>query len=75
VAARGPRQRAGGRRFGHGCNRRSGDQDFAEFAGEWQEWLAAITPTLTARPIAAGSFYALTPTCERFDVITERVSG
>ena len=51
------------------------DENFAEFAGEWQGWLAAITPTLSARPIGAGSFYALTRTCERFDVITERVSG
>jgi len=50
------------------------DDDFDEFAGEWREWLAAITPTLTARPIAPGSFYALTPTCERLDVIAERVS-
>jgi hypothetical protein len=50
------------------------DEDFEEFAGEWREWLAAITPTLTARPIAPGSFYALTPTCERLDVISQRVS-
>jgi hypothetical protein len=51
------------------------DEDFAAFASEWQEWLAAITPTVSARPICPGSFYALTPTCERFDVISERVSG
>lgn len=31
------------------------------FAASWRDWLAAITPALTARPIAAGSFYALTP--------------
>jgi hypothetical protein len=51
------------------------DADFDAFAGEWREWLAAITPTMTARPIASGSFYALTPSCERFDVIAERVSA
>ena len=50
------------------------DADFDEFAAQWQQWLAAITPTLTARPIAAGSFYALTPACERLDVIAEPVS-
>jgi predicted nucleotidyltransferase len=37
--------------------------NFDEFAAEWRTWLAAITPTLTARPLAAGSFYALTPGC------------
>jgi hypothetical protein len=50
------------------------DDGFAGFAGSWRDWLAAITPTLTARPITAGSFYALTPACERFDVIAEPVS-
>lgn len=50
------------------------DAQFAAFAAEWQTWLAAITPTLTARPLGPGSFYALTPACERFDVIAERVS-
>ena len=35
-----------------------------------------ITPTVTfARPLARGSFYALTPGCERFDVIAERASA
>jgi hypothetical protein len=51
------------------------DEDFDQFAGEWQDWLAAITPALTARVISAGSFYALTPACLRFDVIAERVSA
>jgi hypothetical protein len=51
------------------------DDDFDAFAGHWRDWLAAITPTLTARVISAGSFYALTPGCERFDVIAERVSA
>jgi len=52
------------------------DTDFVAFGAEWREWLAAITPTLVARelPGRPGSFYALTPTCERFDVVTERVS-
>ena len=50
------------------------DNGFDGFAASWRDWLAAITPALTARPIAAGSFYALTPSCERFDVIAEPVS-
>jgi hypothetical protein len=50
------------------------DADFASFAGDWAAWLAAITPTLTARRIADGSLYALTPGCERLDVISEPVS-
>ena len=49
------------------------DDGFDGFAASWRDWLAAITPTLTARPIAAGSFYALTPSCERFDAIAEPV--
>lgn len=49
------------------------DDDFDTFAAQWQTWLAAITPTLTARPLGPGSFYALTETCERFDVIAEPV--
>jgi len=51
------------------------DDDFAAFAAEWETWLAAITPTVTARKISDGSFYALTTTCERFDVISEPVSN
>ena len=51
------------------------DEDFDRFAAEWRDWLAAITPTVTARPLAPGSFYALTPGCERFDVIAERASA
>jgi predicted nucleotidyltransferase len=50
------------------------DGGFDGFGASWRDWLAAITPTLTARLISAGSFYALTPSCERFDVIAERVS-
>jgi hypothetical protein len=49
------------------------DDGFDGFAASWRDRLAAITPTLTARPLAAGSFYALTPLCERFDVIAEPV--
>lgn len=52
------------------------DADGDEFAAGWRDWLAGITPTVLARPIGAGGgFYALTPTCERFDVVIERVSG
>jgi hypothetical protein len=51
------------------------DADFDTFAGQWREWLAAITPTVVARPIGPGSFYCLTPTCERLDVISARVSA
>jgi hypothetical protein len=50
------------------------DSDFGSFAAEWRTWLAQITPTLTASKITDGSFYALTTTCERFDVISEPVS-
>src|SRR5262249_43245456 len=37
---------------------------------------AKITPTVSRREMAnmPGSFFALTPTCERIDVVTERVS-
>jgi hypothetical protein len=51
------------------------DADFDAFADEWRDWLAAITPTVVARPIGPGSFYCLTPTCERLDVISSRVSA
>jgi hypothetical protein len=52
------------------------DDDFGAFAAAWPEWLARITPTVSAVPVPGlpGSFYALTPTCERIDVIVERVS-
>jgi hypothetical protein len=53
------------------------DEDFDAFTSAWREWLAEITPTVSAIPLPglAGSFYALTPTCERVDVISERVSA
>jgi hypothetical protein len=50
------------------------DEEFEQWAVRWQEWLAAITPTLLARSFSAGSFYCLTPTLERMDVVSERVS-
>ncbi|HKC52277.1 MAG TPA: nucleotidyltransferase domain-containing protein [Myxococcota bacterium] len=53
------------------------DADFDAVAASWREWLAAITPTVIARqiPFLPGSFYSLTPTCERLDVVLERVSA
>lgn len=50
------------------------DDAFDGFAESWRDWLADITPTVNADPIAPGCFYAMTPGCERFDVISERVS-
>lgn len=50
------------------------DGDFEAFAEGWRDWLDAITPTVVARPIGPGSFYCLTPTCERLDVISSRIS-
>jgi len=52
------------------------DAEFDAFAAGWREWLAAITPTVLAReiPFLRGSFYSLTPTCERLDVVIERAS-
>lgn len=50
------------------------DDNFEVFAAGWHEWLALITETVSVVPIVPGSFYALTPTCERIDVISERVS-
>lgn len=53
------------------------DEDFDAVASTWNEWLARITPTVSAIPVSGlpGSFYALTPTCERMDVIVESVSA
>lgn len=50
------------------------DDAFDDFSAAWKDWLADITPTVSAVPLAPGSFYALTPTCERIDVIAEPVS-
>jgi hypothetical protein len=53
------------------------DADFGALAESWREWLAEITPTVLARqiPFLPGSFYSLTPTCERLDLVLERVSA
>jgi hypothetical protein len=52
------------------------DAEHEAFAASWREWLAAITPTVLARPLPflAGSFYSLTPDCLRLDVVVEPVS-
>jgi predicted nucleotidyltransferase len=52
------------------------DEDFDTFTAESTSWWAKITPTVSRREMAnmPGSFFALTPTCERVDVVTERVS-
>jgi predicted nucleotidyltransferase len=52
------------------------DEDFDTFTTESTSWWAKITPTVSRRQMAnmPGSFFALTPTCERLDVVTERVS-
>jgi predicted nucleotidyltransferase len=53
------------------------DQDFDAFTAESAAWWVKITPTVSRRelPQMPGSFFALTPMCERVDVITERVSA
>jgi len=53
------------------------DESFEDFAGSWRPWLDAITPTVIARelPFLRGSFYSVTPSMERLDVITEAVSA
>ncbi len=52
------------------------DSAFDDFCRGWRDWLASITPTIIAREIAGlpGSFYSVTPGCQRFDVVFERVS-
>lgn len=50
------------------------DADFDVFANNWPEWLAEITPTVNAEALEPGCFFAMTPGCERLDVISERVS-
>lgn len=52
------------------------DEEHERFEAEWRTWLAAITPTLIARPLAfaPGSFYSVTPGRERLDVVVEAVS-
>jgi predicted nucleotidyltransferase len=50
---------------------------FDQFAAEWRAWLAAITPTVIARPLvfAPGSLYSVTPGRERLDIVVERTSA
>ena len=52
------------------------DDEHEEFAGSWQGWLAAITPTVLAEELwfAKGSFWSITPDYERLDVVVEKVS-
>lgn len=52
------------------------DEDFDTFTAESTSWWAKITSTVSRNQIGTmpGSFFALTPTCERVDVLTERVS-
>lgn len=53
------------------------DRDHETLAASWRGWLAAISPTVLARPLAflPGSFYAVTPAFERVDVVVERASA
>jgi hypothetical protein len=51
------------------------DSEVLAFAADQAQWLAQITPVVSLVPLAPASFYALTPTCERMDVITEPVSA
>jgi hypothetical protein len=53
---------------------RVADGSFPGFAAGWREWLAGVTPTVLARelPGMPGSWYSLTPSCLRLDVVTER---
>ncbi|HKF18888.1 MAG TPA: nucleotidyltransferase domain-containing protein [Candidatus Dormibacteraeota bacterium] len=49
------------------------DEDCQAFAASWPDALAAITPTVVAQPVPSlpGSFYSVTPTGERLDVVME----
>ena len=50
---------------------------FDEFAATWRNWLAEITPTVLARPLRGmpGSFFSVTTSCLRLDVVAERAGG
>ncbi len=52
------------------------DDDYAAFWADWRRWLSQVTPTIIARHIPGlpGCFYSVTADCERFDLVTERVS-
>ena len=49
------------------------DDAHESFAGEWRDWLAAITPTVLAEELwfAKGSFFSVTPDFERLDIVVE----
>lgn len=53
------------------------DKYFDAFADESATWWAMITPTVSRReiPNMRGSYFGLTPTCERIDILLERVSA
>jgi hypothetical protein len=48
-----------------------------EFAAGWRDWLAAITPTVLARPLPGmpGSFFSVTTSCLRLDVVAEQAGA
>jgi predicted nucleotidyltransferase len=50
---------------------------FDEFAAAWRNWLAEITPTVLARPLPGmpGSFFSVTTSCLRLDVVAERAGS
>lgn len=50
---------------------------FDEFAAAWRDWLAEITPTVLARPLPGmpGSFFSVTTSCLRLDVVAERAGS
>jgi hypothetical protein len=52
------------------------DDDMPGFAAGWRDRLNDITPTVMARPSfgTSGSWLAVTPTCQRFDLWVEPVS-
>lgn len=53
------------------------DEDCQAFAASWRDTLAAITPTVVAQPLPSlpGSFYSVTATGERLDVVMEAVGA
>jgi Polymerase beta, Nucleotidyltransferase len=53
------------------------DKDMPAFAAGWRDRLDEVTPTVMARPSfgTTGSWLAITPTCQRFDLWVEPASG
>lgn len=47
-----------------------------DFCARWRDWLATISATIIAHelPGMAGSFFSVTTSCERLDVVTESVA-